>query len=445
MEGVGKHKRKLQASGGGEVELEREYAKCPVCGAGFFPLDEELELLPGSLTPHSHESLVRLGAWMPFEKAASLLTGLLGVTVSRSKSRRCTQAAGRAYVELQTEEADRIEREAPAPKRGCEQLVFSADGAMVPLLQGEWAKVKTLALGEVVPEPHQVGEGQVQIKKISYFSRLVEARRFEHLTLSEVHRRGVGQCKRVAAVLDGAEWLQSLLDYHCPRALRILDFAHAGQRLGEIAQSIWGAGSPKASQWTKKRLHQLKHQGPAGLLRQLDLLLQHAPQNETLAQNRAYLETRQTQMQYPHYQSQHWPIGSGMVESANKLVVEARLQGAGMHWKRENVDPMLALRNIICSDRWEQEWPRITRRLRQQAAQRKKSRRHRHLQENPASPTPRPAPGILKALNPKTSSKPAQASGPPKSPQTRKPPANHPWRRSPIGRARYQPSTFSKK
>jgi hypothetical protein len=46
-------------------------------------------------------------------------------------------------------------------------------------------------------------------------------------------------------------------------------------------------------------------------------------------------------MQYPHYQSQHWPIGSGMVESANKLVVEARLKGAGMHWKRENVDPML--------------------------------------------------------------------------------------------------------
>ena len=37
MKGVGKHKRKLQASGGGEVELEREYAKCPACGAGFFP------------------------------------------------------------------------------------------------------------------------------------------------------------------------------------------------------------------------------------------------------------------------------------------------------------------------------------------------------------------------------------------------------------------------
>ena len=32
---------------------------------GFFPLDEELALLPGSLTPHLQECLVRLGAWMP--------------------------------------------------------------------------------------------------------------------------------------------------------------------------------------------------------------------------------------------------------------------------------------------------------------------------------------------------------------------------------------------
>jgi hypothetical protein len=35
-------------------------------------------------------------------------------------------------------------------------------------------------------------------------------------------------------------------------------------------------------------------------------------------------------MQYPMYQEAGWPIGSGSVESANKVVVEARLKGAGM-------------------------------------------------------------------------------------------------------------------
>ena len=37
MQRQGKRKRSLQASGGTEIEIEREYAECPACGAGFFP------------------------------------------------------------------------------------------------------------------------------------------------------------------------------------------------------------------------------------------------------------------------------------------------------------------------------------------------------------------------------------------------------------------------
>ncbi len=43
-----------------------------------------------------------------------------------------------------------------------------------------------------------------------------------------------------------------------------------------------------------------------------------------------YLQKREAHMQYPTYQAARWPIGSGSVESANKVVVEARLKGAGM-------------------------------------------------------------------------------------------------------------------
>ncbi len=57
-------------------------------GGAFFPLDEELELLPGSLTPHAHECLVRFGAWMPFEKAAAELAFSLRVKVSEPTVRR---------------------------------------------------------------------------------------------------------------------------------------------------------------------------------------------------------------------------------------------------------------------------------------------------------------------------------------------------------------------
>lgn len=53
------------------------------------------------------------------------------------------------------------------------------------------------------------------------------------------------------------------------------------------------------------------------------------------------------------------------MESANKLVVERRLKGSGMHWARAHVNPMV-LRAMACSDRWPEAWPQIVQRVRQQ-------------------------------------------------------------------------------
>ena len=58
----------------------------------------------------------------------------------------------------------------------------------------------------------------------------------------------------------------------------------------------------------------------------------------------------------PIYQEAGWPIGSGSVESGYLLVVEARLKGAGMRWHRQNVNPMLVLRNAVCNREWKQTW-----------------------------------------------------------------------------------------
>ncbi len=55
------------------------------------------------------------------------------------------------------------------------------------------------------------------------------------------------------------------------------------------------------------------------------------------------------------------------MESANKLRVEARLKGAGMHWARAHVNPMMALRTVAYGDRWAEVWLPITTPQRQQA------------------------------------------------------------------------------
>ena len=69
------------------------------------------------------------------------------------------------------------------------------------------------------------------------------------------------------------------------------------------------------------------------------------------AEKLAYLGKREAHLQYPHYQQQGWPIGSGIVESGNKVVMQERMKRAGMHWAPAHVNPMLALRNAVCNDR----------------------------------------------------------------------------------------------
>lgn len=152
-------------------------------------------------------------------------------------------------------------------------------------------------------------------------------------------------------------------------------------------------------------------------------------------------------MDYPEFQAQGLPIGSGMVESGNKLVVEVRLKGAGMHWERANVDPMLGLRNMICSDRWSQEWPRIVDQLRQEARERRKElHQKRRLAKVPDAVQPVILPAEVEKIElPEVIEKCSdQQSVIPKPSGVRRPAANHPWRHSSIGRALYQPANSAK-
>lgn len=177
---------------------------------------------------------------MAFRPAATLLAALTGTRVTAATARRQTEGAGAILVAWQEQEVARLEREgSPAPPGPAKQFL-SVDGAFVPLLHGEWAEVKTLALG-VIGAPifqAQTGEWVAPTRELSYFSRLADADTFGRLALLETQRRGTESAGQVAAVTDGAEWEQGFIDQQRPDAVRILDFPHAAQRLAPIAQAV---------------------------------------------------------------------------------------------------------------------------------------------------------------------------------------------------------------
>ena len=72
-----------------------------------------------------------------------------------------------------------------------------------------------------------------------------------------------------------------------------------------------------------------------------------AEASAVIRQTHAYLATRQEHMRYATFTAAGYPIGSGCVESAHKLVVEARLKGAGMHGHAS-----MSIRSWRCAACW---------------------------------------------------------------------------------------------
>jgi hypothetical protein len=366
---------------------------------------------------------------MPFAQAAKHLARSARVAVSEPTVRRHTDAAGAAYVAVQTTEAERVLRDGSESPVAPAAVVVSVDGAMVPLRRGEWAEVKTLVVGEV---DRTVQEGELQ--RLSYFSRLSDADTFGEAAVVETQRRGVTSAAQVAAVVDGAEWIQGFLDLHCPEAVRILDFAHAAEHINALGQAVGGVGVPDLPCWLQKQLHTLKHAGPEEVMPTLRTLVAAHPAAEAAGEHLAYLEKRVAQMHYPAYQGAGWPLGSGVVESANKVVVEARLKGAGMRWARPHVNPMVALRTIVYSDRWDEAWAQIGAELRCQAAQERTRQRQQRRERRgppafaapppPLAAPPAPARSLPRPGVPCPLPEPAAPDG------SRRPAADHPWRQA---------------
>lgn len=364
--------------------------------------------------------MTRLGSKLPFREAVDELAAGYHTAISEPTCRRVTHRSGRAAEAIACAEVEQLEKEAPVPKVSPANMLISADGSFIRLTDSNWLEVKSVATGEF-----EGAEQSVKTTAISYFTRSYGIRDFERYALAELHKRGMEKAHTVVAVNDGAQWIQSFIDYHCPQAVRIIDFAHALGYVSDAGKAIWGEGSDAFKTWFTRMAHQLKHKPPQRTLAELQLLQPKAKSDEQAAAlDRAifYLQTRLEMIDYPFFQKRGYPIGSGCVESGHKVVVQRRLKGAGMRWAPHHVDPMLALRDLVCNRRWSEGWAQIV-------AHQQKQRRQKRMA--PLSTEKKPIPEPISFAKLKTAGllpaekKTGKTSD---SKPTRRPAADHPWR-----------------
>lgn len=329
--------------------------------------------MPGELTPLLHERLVKAEtAAKSFAAGADLFVTFTRTRVSEATARRYTERAGAVMEALEALEPCPHERSpaAPAevkPSAGDPRPAWvGADGVFVRLVGGGWREVRTVSIGRVEPPRMVEGKERVTTTDLSYFSRLTEsAEVFIDLAAVEFQRRGIADMPLVGAGSDGAEWCQHLFDRYCPEAERCLDFYHAGERVHAFSKALWKDGT--LSEWyAGDQLHTLKHQGPNRLLAALGCWSQagsEAKVREAAGAQHAFFAARRELLDYPGIRAKGLPIGTGNAESANLHVVQDRLKGPGKFWGREHVNPMLALRNAWCSDRWDEAWAVASRQM----------------------------------------------------------------------------------
>jgi hypothetical protein len=389
----------------------------PPVARGFSPLDVRLGLLSCGYSPVLVETMVRLGTRLPFPVVAEEMGRLFGVSVSADTVRRLTEQAGAILAALEQEALERLEHDAPDEPAGPAVQQVSADGCMLSLTDGRWTEVRTIAIGTVVQ--HEGSDPKAE--EITYFSRHGSADAFIRQTTLPTHERATRRAGMVAAVMDGASWLQELISEQCPGAVRILDFPHAANYLHHAADAAFGAESLEAAAWLDEWVPRFKtgeSEEILGALRALPTPTAEAACAKGTAIR--YLGSRREQIRYAQFQKQGLPIGSGMVESAGKLVVEARLKGSGMSTPSRSgacrhLNPLLALRSRLCSGQWDQTWPRIHQRWRHEMRERQRQARRARQVARSAEQQPPPPP-----------------EQPPHEPQDKtvvdgRPTENHPW------------------
>ena len=74
---------------------------------------------------------------------------------------------------------------------------------------------------------------------------------------------------------------------------------------------------------------------------------------DTLATVYAYLEQHRAHIDYARYKELGLPLGSGMVESACKWLIQQRFKGVGMRWSEDGFNHLVHLRLAWVNGRFE--------------------------------------------------------------------------------------------
>ena len=345
----------------GAVQIERPYFYCRTCRCGVYPLDAALGLAPGRTQLDVHKAAVKLVTEVPYDEAQTLFGALPGVGLGSERMPTVTNhiAEGLTAVDVVPPRHE-IEQRIAAVSAGRSRrpvLVLGIDGAYVPTRpdsarqpcdgrrrtrakrarwRGQWRDAKGLRFslldGERIVHVLRWHQGQNE-------AQLGEA-------LQEIKQAGVmpEEQVRLCVVWDGAKWIGKHGQALCPQARQVLDYSHCAQYLHRVAKAHYGA-SVQAVEWVEATMTRLSLGKADLVLRGLNRMQAQSDEAaKAIANCWDYLHEHRGRTAYQKLRRGGYPLGSGGIESSNKVLCHVRLKRSGAWWYEVNSNQMLALR-----------------------------------------------------------------------------------------------------
>jgi hypothetical protein len=347
----------------GLAAYKRAYYRCRSCGASCFPMDEQIHQSQREISPGVERAVALLSAHLSFVEAERVLSELTGVSLSARQIETVAESIGAEAEQRQKQDEQQAASHGLPDAIGPNQperktYIVEMDGVQVGLQDGSWQEVKCGIVYEL-SQRVEISEGRWELINRQRCVVRGDVSAFRARLWALCLRVGLRQQDRVIIIGDGAQWIDQTAQMLFPKAVRILDYYHAAERIWAVAIARWGESSPQARQWALATVRQLKEGRARAVIGSIKRMRMKAGEGQAVkTATVSYLSNRLEQMRYGDYTKGGLPIGSGAVESSCKQLVTARCKQAGIRWSEAGVDAILALRCFVVNERLDELCPK---------------------------------------------------------------------------------------
>jgi len=316
------------------------------------PLPQRLGVTPRGRSRRLERVLTDFGCEQAFARAAHSVREHYGFEIGASAVRAATlQHAQRARATLEQEYQQPFR---VLPAVGVEHVIAEVDGTMICTVPPGPRKGKRPREWKEMRLAAAQAKGSTRTVYAATFGSVAQTgQRWGHCA----RQAGWGLNSRIHAVGDGADWIQrQCLEVFQQQGSFLCDFYHVSEYLGGAAPSCRPSHPDRWRRTQQKRLR-------AGAVQKVIAALEPhveppaTPDLEAPVRNgHRYLNNRLDCLDYPRALALGLPIGSGMIESGHRHVLQARLKKAGTAWLPEHADQIAHLRVLRANHQWASLW-----------------------------------------------------------------------------------------